>query len=83
MRPILLRKLDFTFQHIKNFIQCLQFLGLVQKTLQVFLELLGESKLFHTPMDLSIASTLDVSIGPSVLPALASSIACRVTSLGS
>ena len=68
---------------IKDIIQCLQFFRLIEESFQIFLELAGIPQFFNNPIDLSMASTLEVSIGPSSLPALASSKAAFVISLGS
>ena len=70
-------------QHLKDIIQCLQFFRLIEESFQILLELAGIPQLFNNPIDLSIASTLEVSIRPSSLPALASSKAAFVISLGS
>ena len=71
--PIFFRKRYLISQHIKDFIQCLQLFRLIKKAFQILLELAGVPQFLHNPIDLSMASTLEVSIGPSSLPALASS----------
>ena len=49
---------------LKNFRNLFHLLGLVAESLGIFLILGGESKLFHKPIDLYMASTLETSSGP-------------------
>lgn len=81
--PISFREWDIVSEHIKHLIEGSQFLRLIQETFQVLFKLSGISEFSHNPIDLSMDSTLDVSIGPSRFPALASSNAALVTSFGS
>lgn len=74
---------NFITQHLEDARNFLHLLGLITESFGILLILRRETKYFHKPIDLYMASTLDTSRVPSYFPAFASSIAARVSALGS
>ena len=83
MRIINFGDWNFITQHLEDARHFLHFLGLITESFGILLILRRETKYFHKPIDLYIASTLDTSRVPSYFPAFASSIAARVSAFGS
>lgn len=81
--PIFLRQWNLIAQHIEDCFQLFKLLRLIKNPFLILLELSRIAEFFHNPIDLSMASTLDVSTGPLSFPALASFMAAMVSSLGS